>query len=94
VAPLTKANIHQHELIGLPASVVYSSNPSQVGISGRLVDESMNTITLSDGVKDRRIQKKDAYFQVVLPDRSIVIVEGSRILSRPVERVKGKVGGS
>lgn len=94
MVPITEKNIHQHELIGLPASVACSSNPSQVGISGLLVDESMNTVTISDGVKDRRIQKKDACFQIVLHDGSTVIVGGHRIQGRPIERVKGKAGGS
>jgi len=92
--PLTKSNICQHELIGLHASVACSTNPSQIGVSGLLVDESKNTVTISDGVKDRRIQKKGACFHFALPDGSTVIVEGHRILDRPVERVKGKVGGS
>jgi len=92
--PIAEKNIHQHELIGLPASVVCSSNRSQVGISGHLVDESVNTVTISDGVKDRMIQKKGACLRVVLPDGSAVIVEGRRILGRPIERVRGKAGGS
>ena len=94
MAPVTKSNIYQHELIGLPVKVMCSSNPSQAGISGLLVDESMNTVTISDGVKDRVIQKKDAHFEVTLPNGSTVIVEGDGILGRPVERVKSKAGGS
>ena len=94
MVPTTEKNVHQHELIGLHARVVCSSSPSQVDISGLLVDEGMNTVTISDGVKDRMIQKKGACFQLILPDRSTVIVEGHRIQGRPIERVKGKAGGS
>jgi len=94
MVPLGESNIYLHELIGLPASVVYSTNPSQVGISGLLLDETMNTVTIFDGVRDRMIQKKGACFRVTLPDGSTVILEGNRILSRPIERVKGKAGGS
>ena len=54
----------------------------------------MNTVTISDGAKVRIIQKKDACFRVKLPDGSTAIIEGRKILGRPIERVKGKVGGS
>ncbi|MCJ7635720.1 ribonuclease P protein subunit [Candidatus Bathyarchaeota archaeon] len=94
MVPITGSNVHQHELIGLPANVIYSSNPCQVGISGFFVDESMNTMTISNGIKDRIIQKKGARFNVTLVDGSKITVEGYSILSRPIERVKGKNRGS
>ncbi len=93
MAPITGSNIHQHELIGLPANVIYSSNHCQVGISGFFVNESMNTITISNGIKDRIIQKKGARFNVTLFDGSKITVEGNRILARPIQRVKGKNRG-
>jgi ribonuclease P protein subunit POP4 len=94
MVPITGQNIHQHELIGLPTNVVGSSNPCQVGISGFFVDESMKTMTISNGIKDRIIQKEGACFNVTLADGSKIIVEGHSILARPIERVKGKNRGS
>jgi ribonuclease P protein subunit POP4 len=94
MVPITASNIRQHELIGLPVSVTCSSNPSQVGISGLLVDESMKTVTISNDAKDRVIQKKGTSFCLTLRDGSTVTVEGRSIFGRHVERVKGKIGGS
>ena len=91
MAPLTESNIHQHELIWLSTVVVSSSNPSQVGIEGRLVAETMRTVTVFDGGKERMIQKKGACFEFTLPDGSTVTVEGNRIADRPVERVKARM---
>jgi len=93
MAPITERNIHQHELISLTASVIRSTNPPQTGVSGLLVDESMNTVTISDGARNRVIPKKGACFRFNLQDGSTVVVEGDRLLGRPVERVKGKAGG-
>jgi len=90
MAPLTESNIHQHELMWLSTLVVSSSNPSQVGIKGRLVDETMRTITVSDGGKERMIQKKGTCFEFTLPNGSTVVVEGRRIADRPIERVKAR----
>lgn len=94
MVPISSLNIHQHELIGLTASVLRSSNSSQVGISGTVVNESMKVITISDKTKDRMVQKKDAYFNIILPDGSTIVVEGLRVLHRPIERVKTRNRGS
>ena len=42
-----------HELIGLDAKVVDSTNPSVVGIRGRVVDETRNTLGLESSAQGR-----------------------------------------
>ena len=39
-------NILKHELIGLSVEIVKSSNPNLVGIKGRVVDETRNTLLI------------------------------------------------
>ena len=39
-------SIVQHEFIGLEATVVKNSNPTAVGISGKVVNETRNTFTI------------------------------------------------
>lgn len=77
-------NVKKHELIGLEAEVEDSSNESQVGIEGEVVDETKKTINISGKI----IPKKDSSFIFTLPDDSRVRVNGEIIYSSPEERIK------
>lgn len=85
------AAIVQSELIGLKAKVVKSSNPSYVGISGVVVDETRNTLVIRQDNRDRVVVKDQAVFQFTLSDGTVMEVEGSVILGRPEDRVKKQV---
>ncbi len=43
---ITKNNIHKHELIGLSAKVISSSDSSLKGISGKIVNETKKTLRI------------------------------------------------
>ena len=82
------ASIVQHEFIGLETKVVRSSNPHVVGISGRVVDETRNTFTILQN-DDRKVVVKDtAVFDFVLPDGTVVEIDGKVIIGRPEDRIK------
>ena len=83
--------IVQSELIGLKAKVVKSSNPSCVGISGLVVDETRNTLVIRQENKDRIVAKDQAVFQFTLSDGTVIGVEGNVILGRPEDRVKKQI---
>ena len=88
MTPITQYNITRHELIGLQVSVVQGSQNGCVDLVGKVVDETKNTLIISDGIKKRRIPKTFNKFCFTLPDNSITEIEGYKILSRPVERIK------
>jgi len=87
---LTPINLIKHELIGLHAKVVKSTNASNEGVEGRIVDESYRTITIESNGKDKKIFKENVVLIVELPDRKKVQVEGKLLLARPWERIKKK----
>jgi ribonuclease P protein subunit POP4 len=89
MTPVTPRNIVRHELIGLDVEVVRSSNACQSSVSGRVVDESRNTLMIKQGETVKRIAKHDALFKFKLP-QGCVEVEGSALVSRPEDRVKRK----
>ncbi len=91
--PITELNVHQHELIGLQARVESSTNTSQNIVRGVIVDETMNTITISGGLGDKIIQKKGTNFVLSIQNGYSCVVEGSRLLGKSIERVKNKSGG-
>jgi ribonuclease P protein subunit POP4 len=80
--------ILQHEFIGLNAKVVRSTHPGYVGITGKVVDETRNTLVIRHGNKDKVIVKNIAVFHFTLPDGTIVEVDGNAIVGRPEDRIK------
>ncbi len=66
--------------------VLKDSNPSNVKLRGKVVDETMKTLVIqSTGLK--RVAKKDATFKFSL-DGTAVKVEGRTLVGRPEDRVK------
>ncbi len=81
----------RHELIGLEAEIASSSNPASVGMKGKVVDESRNTLSIetAPGVTKTAI-KDQCTFLFTLPSGKKVKVEGKLLVSRPEDRVKKK----
>lgn len=87
--PITTSNIIRHELIGLNTRISSGSNRSQEMIEGKIVDETRNTITLSQRGVDKIIAKGDSLFIFNLGG-TFVEVEGKTLIGRPEDRVKKK----
>jgi len=83
--------IVQQELIGLDAKVVRSSHPGYVGISGRVLDETRNTIIILHENKKKIIIKSTAVFHFTMSDGTIVEIDGKTIIGRPEDRIKKRV---
>jgi ribonuclease P protein subunit POP4 len=88
---ITPRNVIRHELVGLAARVVSSSNPAQVGISGMIIDESRNMLVIMTRNGPKRIQKKSARFELRLPDDTRVVVDGSVLVMRPEKRISMRI---
>ncbi|KPV64506.1 MAG: Ribonuclease P protein component 1 [Candidatus Bathyarchaeota archaeon BA2] len=84
-------DIVQQELIGLNAKVVGTSHPGYMGIAGRVVDETRNTISILHKDRKKIIIKSTAVFHFTLPDGTIVEIDGKAILGRPEDRIKKRV---
>ena len=87
----TAVTFVQDEFIGLNAKVVKSSNPSYVGISGKVVDETRKTLVIRQRHEDKVIVKEAAVFQFTLSDGTVIEVEGKIILGRPEDRMKKRL---
>ena len=86
--PITPKNIVQHELIGLYAKVVAASNPANVGIEGKIIDETYHTLLIETKKGRKRVFKKALVFKVSLPDKRKVEIDGDLLVSRPWDRIK------
>lgn len=79
----------RHELIGLRVSVQASKNPANVGISGKIIDETQKSIVIRVEGAAKRIMKDGAAFEVELPNGEKVRLDGKAIAMRPWERING-----
>ena len=84
-------NLLRHEFVGLDAEVVKSSNPSQIGISGKIIKETRNTLVIRHNDLEKMVIKDIAVFHLVLPDGTVVEIDGKAIVGRPENRLKKRV---
>ena len=82
-------NLVQHELIGLDCEIIESSNPSNIRLKGKLIDERMNIFLLRTKIGDKKIQKKNTKIKFFLGDKEVTI-DGNIIITRPEDRIKKK----
>lgn len=88
---LNPESLARHELIGLEVLVETSSNPSQIGLSGQVVDETRNTFLLETKAKVLRFAKKNTNLIFTLPDEQKVRVYGSILISQPENRISKRM---
>ncbi len=79
--------IIRHELIGLEVDVVKAKNPSLIGIKGKIIDETRNTITIKQKQKMKKILKEQAIFNFKVGNKTIQ-VDGKLLVGRPEDRLK------
>ena len=89
---ITPQNLVRHELIGLRVKIADSTNKALIGLQGRVVDESRNTLTIEAKGKEKSLIKDQCVFSFFLPgQRARVRVDGKVIVARPEDRVKKKL---
>jgi ribonuclease P protein subunit POP4 len=85
----TKQNLARHEWIGLAATVERSSDPGAVGATGRLVDETLHTVTIErpDG-REVILPKHGTALRFELPAGERATLDLAVLEFRPQDRVK------
>ncbi len=85
--PITPENLPRHELIGLEAEIIESTDPTQEGIKGEILDETRDTLTI-DG---KQIEKENCTFLIEIPSGEKVELNGKTIAKRPEDRIDMKI---
>lgn len=88
---ITPENLVRHELIDLKVKIQKSTNSSQIGLEGRVIDESFKTLVIETNRGEKTIPKQDTTFLFTLPDTKRVQVDGNLLLGRPEDRIKKKL---
>ena len=76
-----------HEWIDLEVEVVKSPNPCEVGIRGKVVDETKNTLRIATEKGLKTVIKRGRTFRVKFAGK-VLDVSGDLINFRPEERIK------
>jgi ribonuclease P protein subunit POP4 len=84
---ITPQNVVNHELVGLPVTLVQSSNKDAEGLSGRIIDESRNVFKLECRGQEKTVAKHCNTFEFTLPGGDKARVVGDLVLGRPEDRV-------
>lgn len=89
--PITPQNLVRHELCGLEVKIKNSTDPTQKGLKGKVIDETYNTLKIEtrEG-KEKIIPKKNCIFIFTLPNKVKVQVDGKLLIARPEDRIKKK----
>jgi len=84
---MARKEIFPHELIGETIEVVDSKNKSNLGIKGKIIDETKETIKVAqDSGKEVVLMKQIITFKLV---KSGKIISGEVTAKRPEDRLKG-----
>ena len=78
------------ELIGRTVEIVGSANKANVGLRGRIVDETKNLLVIETSRGLKKVLKKTNTFQISYLGGKIT-VNGGLLLGAPEERIKTKV---
>ena len=80
-------DIHNNTWIGLTLDVVSSNDPTLIGRSGVVLNETKNTLVLLEGDKTVTFAKPAISFTI---DDSDVIIQGALVSQRPEDRTHRK----
>ncbi|MCX8181556.1 MAG: ribonuclease P protein subunit [Candidatus Methanomethyliaceae archaeon] len=83
---ISPSNLIYHDLVGLSAKVEFSTDPTQIGLEGIVVDETKNMLTIYTRRGYKKVSKRNSLFTFYLSQP--VTIEGSMIAYDPAERLK------
>ena len=89
-AQINVKNLARHELIGLEAEVVESKVRTQIGLKGKIVNETRNTISIDTPKGRKTIIKEFAVLRIKAGEKMFK-VPGPTIVGRPEDRIKKKI---
>ena len=84
---MDKKTLVKEELVGLYVKIKECKDPSWIGKSGLVVDETKNTFLIEIEDQQKMISKNIATFEFEYEGKKIAL-EGSKIAYRPEDRIK------
>jgi len=82
------SNIIKNEIIGLEIKISKSANKANIGIEGKVIDETRNMFIINTLKGEKKIIKKGNTFEIKLPNGTVVEVDGNVLIGKPESRLK------
>ena len=89
--PISRENLLAHEWIGLQVTIDDCPDPSLRDISGRVLDETKNTLTIQTLKRRIVVPKSDTKLKATLPTGESVSIDGDLLRIRPEDRIKKRL---
>jgi len=80
-------DIIKHEFIGLELEVTDSKNESDLGIMGRIIDETRNTFLVNTDKGKKRLFKSNITFKIRI-NKKMYKINGKILIGNPKDRIK------
>lgn len=80
------SNLIYHNLVGRRAKVIASTDPTQLGVEGKVIDETSHMLTISSKDGSRKVPKAICTFAFYLPSETVIM--GTEIMLSPEDRLK------
>jgi len=87
VIMITPENLLSHELVGLRATILSSSQPTLIGLSGTIIFETKYMITLKVRSGIKRVSKLVARKMKLHLPGNVCFINGASLIGRPEDRV-------
>lgn len=83
---MSPENVLLHEIIGLDIKIVESTDPTLNDVSGSIVFETRNTISIRTDSSVKQIAKKAATKIEIRTHSGVCFISGSSLIGRPEDR--------
>ena len=77
--------LYPDELIGKEITVVEAKNPANLGLHGKVIDETKSTLKIETQGQVRTLFKKDIVLKI-----NNQLIKGVELQKRPEDRIKGR----
>lgn len=81
-------DVIRSEFIGTEGKIAKSPHADYLGIHGKVINETKNTLTIMQNGKAKSIIKNSAVFNFKFSDGTIVQIDGKLLIGRPEDRLK------
>lgn len=81
-------DILKKELIGSEIKVTWAKNKANIGIEGRIIDETKNMLTIDTEKGLKKLIKKEIRMKLM---KEKTTINGELLVGRPEDRIKKKI---
>lgn len=84
---ITAEKVLTHEIIGLGATIVESTDPTLQAVSGTIVFETKNMLSIKVNSEVKQVPKKAAKKIRIETQSGVCFISGSSLTGRPEDRI-------